>query len=177
VAVSPALASASARRRPSGRAPLYAGVAAVVIGAVAVGGWLLTRPPAAAPDNAPATALVAETTAPAPAPAVVESAPPVEAVPVSADAASPEPAAPAPVRPAPERASATAPAPARPTPAPAAPPAVTLQPAPPVSEPPAPRIEIVPSAPTGPAPTSAERPPSDPDAPIATRPQPLEAGD
>jgi len=38
---------------------------------------------------------------------------------------------------------------------------------------PEPRIEIVPAAPAGPPPTTAEPALVDPDAPIATRPQPL----
>lgn len=168
--VSPGLASAAVRRRPSGRAPLYAGVAAVVIGAVAVGGWMLTRPPVAPAESAPAPALTDEASLPAAAPTpVIEAAPPVEAAPVSEN----ENPAPSPVTP--ERAVATRPAPAR-TPSPsAATPAETLEPAPPPvsTAPTAPEIGILPAAPVGPPPTAAERPPSDPDAPIATRPQPL----
>ena len=56
---------------------------------------------------------------------------------------------------------------------PAAAPAETAPPPAP-AETPTPRIEIVPPTPAGPPPTAAERPPADPDAPIATRPQPLQ---
>ncbi|MDZ4112298.1 MAG: hypothetical protein U1E18_22245, partial [Brevundimonas sp.] len=45
---SPARASVDARRMGS-RAPLYAGIAAAAVGALAFGGWMLTRGPSEAP--------------------------------------------------------------------------------------------------------------------------------
>lgn len=159
----------AARRRPAGRLPVYAGVAAAVIGAVAAGGWMLTRPPAA-PPAAPVSAEPA--VAPSiPAPATIAAATVVEAVPVAEQPVAE--AAPASAATAVRAATVDRPAQASPVVRPPAPVAYEApQPAPtPVAT--EPRIEIVPVEPAGPPPTSAERPSADPDAPIATRPQPL----
>lgn len=171
-AVGSTLRAASARGKASGRTVLYGGVAAAVIAAVAVGGWLMTRAPTTAPVPAAmdAPASMAAIEAPATVPAVV---------PTPAEMEEPTPVATAP-EPAPVRTRAVTPAVARPTPSrPVAataarttpPPRTTAAPPPVITT--APLIEIAPTQPAGPPPTEAERPPADPDAPIATRPQPV----
>ncbi len=171
--VSPVLATASARRS-GGRLPLYAGVAVAVVAVAAVGVWMLTRPPAAPP--------AVEVAVP---PAVLAPQPDAEplSVPIEAEAvaleetvsqpvAAPPPAAAAPASPVPARREAAPPPAVQPAPVQPAQATPTLTP-PTGTVAPSPLIEIVPAQPAGPPPTSAERPPVDPDAPITTRPQPL----
>ena len=158
----------SAARKSPSRTPLYAGIALAAVTVLALGGWIWTR----SPVETPAPTVVA-----APAPAVPateillpESLPtPVPVTEPAAEAPPSEVAVP------PARPTATAATPARTPPPPTARPA---SPAPEVVAPPpavttAPLIEIVPAPVPGPAPTEAERPSTDPDAPIATRPQPI----
>jgi hypothetical protein len=165
-------------RRPS-RMPVYVGGGIVALLLAAGGAWLVTRPDVPAPAPVVAGAAVP--------PAPVASGTPVVETPVSVEPVSipvPEPA----------RAAAAAPAvttsvarPAavanRPAQAPASipvavaprqaqrPPVVTTpapQPAPPVIS--VRPLEVVPTPP----PTAARAAPTDPDAPIQTRPQPLD---
>lgn len=169
-----ALEAASARGTSSGRLPLYAGGAAAALAAVAVGGWFLTRSPAGAPATSvpPAPALAAPTVPldaapvePAPVETATPAQPePAEVVPAPATttrAAPPPATTSAPVRAAPAPSQAQAPAQPTPSPVVAPPPVIVTQPLP---EP----------EPVTPPPTAAERPSADPDAPITTRPQPLD---
>jgi hypothetical protein len=138
--------------KPAGRMALYAWIAVAALAVLVLGGWIWGRTPAVPP--APATV-----TEPAPVIPTPEAAPPetlLAPVVVTEPAAPSALAVPPPVRP-----TIPAPAPAR-TPPPgvvAQPPAVTT---------PTPVIVIAP-----PAPTEAERPSTDPDGPVATRPQPI----
>jgi Meckel syndrome type 1 protein len=175
--VSPALAAASGRRKSSGRLPLYAGGALAALAAVAGAVWLLNRPDAVPP--APPVVAEAPTTLDA-LPAAPVAAIPDEGAPVEA-ASEPVPpvaeVAAAPVVVAPRAAPSPAPASAGPTPRPA-PAQAQAAPTPvPPAIAPAPLVEIAPVRPAGPPPTAAERPTADPDAPIATRPQPLDQDD
>ena len=163
--VTGALQAASARGKSSSHLPLYAGGAVVVLAAVAVGGWMLTRSPAEKPvaPVAPLTSPVAEPVeiATVETPVVAESEPAATPpAPAVAPAATPARTAPA----------------ATVTPAPARPATTTAQPTQrPVEAPPPVAIVTQPlpePTPAAPPPTAAEHPPSDPDAPILTRPQP-----
>jgi Meckel syndrome type 1 protein len=157
-----------AARKPASRVPLYAGIALAAVTVLALGGWIWTRPPVEAP--VPAVAVEPAPAMPAADPVPPESLPaPVAAVETAAEAPAPEVSAP-PVVPA-ARPPAAAATPAR-TPSPTVRPAPV---APEVIAPPpvaaAPLIVIAPAP--GPAPTAAEPRSTDPDAPIATRPQPI----
>lgn len=162
---------AAAVRKPVSGTPLYAGIALAAVTVLALGSWIWTRSPAEAPPPVPAAPVAPTVAAPpaptigtlvdeaAPAPEIVEAAPETPELPAPAAASRPVEPPPAAVR---------APSPAAP---PASPPAETVVPPPPVAA--APLIEIVPVEPAGPPPTAAEPPQTDPDAPIATRPQPI----
>lgn len=156
-AASPAPAGPKSVRKAVNRTPIYAGIAVATVAVLALGAWILTRSPAAAP--APVT--VAPATTPVPEIPV----PPVIAAEISTDAAVPVTPAARPTAAAPVATRAPAPVVSR-----AAPPPPEII-APPPATTPAPPIVIV--QPPGPLPTEAERPPADPDAPVATRPQPL----
>lgn len=164
-------------RRITNRMPLYAGIALAALAVLALGAWIWTRPPATAPAPA-ATVVAAETLPSVPVPAIPPAAiVPAETppAPVIAEAAgTPGPATPAPalrpvtpppaaVRPPPVGVRPAGPAPA-PAPARVTPPPVVVT---------APLIEIAPAPAPGPQPTAAERPQTDPDAPVLTRPQPI----
>jgi eukaryotic-like serine/threonine-protein kinase len=152
------------------RLPVLAGIAAVLVLALAGGGWFLSRPTATPP------AQVAETTPAASQPAPSPSAPsppapntPVPAAPVAAPTVAPvQPAqpvlAPAPAAPAPVITTAAASAP--PTPAPAQ---IVAKPAPPPS--------IAAAAPAPPAATTAPAAPATTatPAPVASQPPPQPA--
>lgn len=159
--------AAGAVRKPASRVPLYAGIAVAAATVLALGGWIWTRPPSEAPVPA---AIVAAPT-PTPAVPVVEAILP-ESTPVPAPVTEAVVETPAPVvAPPAARPAATIPAPVRTPPPPAARPAspapVAVAPQPTVTPPPV--IVIAPD----PAPTEAERPSTDPDGPMATRPQPV----
>lgn len=174
--VSPALIAATARRKPSGRLPLYAGLVAVLVAGVAAGAWWMNR---SSTPVAPTTVPTAAAVVPAPIEAVaVPPAAPPATVPVAAPPAVPAASSPAPVlRPTlpvstaarPAAPARTAPAtPARVAPAPTAsvsPPPLGIQTTP---------LVIVPTAPAPPPPTAAQPSAADPDAPVQTRPQPLD---
>lgn len=159
----PVSAAVEPAHRTSSRTPLYAGLAVAAVAVLAFGGWMLTRGPGATPEPAASPADVGpDDVAPALLTPIAESAPagstPVEPAPGPVAA----PATPVP--------AATEVAEPRPVPS------VPSRVASPVAEPAAapvvpPPVEI---APAGPPPTAAEPPPSDPNAPIATRPQPLD---
>ncbi len=157
-------------RHASSRMPLYAGIAAVAVIGVASAVWFATRPDTASVPATPAPTVPLDAAVPVPFPAA--SAPVAEAVPIEA--------VPAPVVPArtPTPAATTERPVTSPTPRPAPAPTVQAPPSPPSptpqSEPPAPVIVVAPLAPAGPPPTVAQAPQVDPDAPIVTRPQPLE---
>lgn len=154
---------AAGTRKPANRTPLYAGIAIAAVVLLAVGGWIWTRPPTEVSAPVPVAVPPAPATAPEipPAPAAAVVALPDKAAPVAATV-PPRPTAAAPAR-------TRAPEPvARPA---ASPPPERLAPPVPVAN--APLIEIVPGPPPTPAPIEAERAPTDPDAPIATRPQPI----
>lgn len=139
----------------SGRWPIVAAVAAIVV----IGGfiWLATLPAATPP--------VAADAAPVAAVPLVEEASSVEAAPAPA-AAAPVPEVSAPVAPA--AAPVIAPA-RRPEPSPTAPITVAPRPAD-AARPPA--IEVAPLVVDPPTPAAPA--PTNPDAPIATQPQPLD---
>lgn len=176
--VAPSYARVSAKR--SSRSPLYVGGAVVVLALVAGGVWFASLP---SPPDAP----VAAAAPVAPAPVAVEppvtsvaEPVPVEAVtaPVPAAVSAAVPAATVANRPAAARPATaqTSPATATATPRPAQTPPVTRAPAPQSVAPPAITVQpltVTPPSPT-PAPTAARNAPSDPDAPITTRPQPLD---
>jgi predicted Ser/Thr protein kinase len=168
----PAPAPAPAAKPAGTRLPLLAGIAAVVVVALAGGAWFLLRP--AAPPPSPSATITAATPAPAPPPAKVAEAQP----------------APAPPTPPPPPAATPAPAPQPPQPAPAAPaaeappvqpaPAAEAQPAaPPSAEPaqpqPAPVAEAQPAAPPPAEPAQARPAPPVQPAPTAPPPPPVEA--
>ena len=179
------LAAASARRKASpNRLALYAGIAAVVVAGVGLTVWLTGRdaptpvtgavtPPPIAPAEGVSTA--DETTVVPPSAAGGVAATPVAPAPAPVT----RPAAPAPSRPA----TTARPAPARPARAPtrtpaASPPAPSTATTEPAAAPPPPAITTAPLVvtvpPAGPPPTAAQPAATDPDAPIVTRPQPLE---
>lgn len=149
--------------KPASRMPLYAAIALAALAVIALGGWIWMRPPA----ETPVPAAVAAPVLPVPAEAVavpddlpsgVAVATPVGGSPASGTPAPPASPVAAPVpRPAADRTAAPTPRVAVPVPV------VT----------PDPMIPIAPAPAAGPAPTEAERPSTDPDSPIATRPQPI----
>ncbi len=158
-------------RRP-GRMPLVAGGILAALGAVAVGIWWLNRAPVA-PGQTEGTPAVAETTAEPVLPpvAVSESAP--AAVPPVSTAVTTTPVIPAANRP--QRQVAERPSPRTPAaPVTASRPAdIAVSPAPTTTAPPV-VIEMAPPVAAAPLPTTAAPPVSDPDAPVVTRPQPLD---
>lgn len=165
--IRPVSAAASEKSRRTSRLPLMVGAGLAASVAVVAGVWTLTRSEDATSTTAPVEAGVEAPAPPAPvrADAVAERQAPVAETTVPMEAAS------QPVREAPAVASVqparrTTPAP---VPSEAAPPPVVA--APQIDT--APLIEPAP-IPAGPAPTTAERPTSDPDAPVLTRPQPLD---
>ena len=152
-----------AARKPgrTSRLPLMIGAGVVASVAIIAGVWTLTRdgasdglavPPPEAPAGATTVPLVAEAV-PLEAPVVPSAAP--EPIVSEAPAVARTPPAQSPA--------------ATPVQRETQPPAVV---APPQIET-APLVEPTP-VPAGPAPTTAERPVSDPDAPVLTRPQPLD---
>lgn len=175
-AVAPIVAPISTSGRPSraktSRTPLYVGIVAVAVIAIAATVWFTSR------DGSTVAPAEPVTTAPP-----VPSQPPLDATPLTAPtlevpqstANTPTPAPAATAEPQPTapttRAtpSAETPTPARPTSAP-----VVETPAP-VQ---APTIEVAPlvviAPPAGPPPTAAQPQSTDPDAPVVTRPQPLD---
>lgn len=161
--------------RKTSRMPLIAGGAVAVLAVAAAGVWWVNRAPVApaAASVAPATSLPASTEA-VPAAAPVADATPATATSEATTTASTPTTAP--VASPPNRAETTpsprTTTPASPRPAPASTPAPT--PAPTVQSPPPVVIEIAPTQPVGPPPTIAAPPTSDPDAPVVTRPQPLD---
>ncbi len=178
VSVSPVVVAADAAdtvppvsvgRKSPNRVPLYAGIALAAVTVLTLGGWIWTRPrvEAAAPAVAAVPALVP--------PAPVAGTLPPEGAPVSVPVTeAPVEAPDRVVAPPVARPTATVPAPARATPPPAIrPPSVPVAVAPPPTDTPPPETLFAPAPEPGPAPTEAERPSSDPDAPIATRPQPV----
>jgi len=159
--------------RKTSRMPLIAGGAVAVLAVAAAGVWWVNRAPVApAASVAPATSLPASTEA-VPAAAPVADATPATATSDATTTASTPTTAP--VASPPTRTETTpsprTTTPAAPRPAPASTPAPT--PAPTVQSPPL-VIEIAPTQPVGPPPTIAAPPTSDPDAPVVTRPQPLD---
>lgn len=159
-AAGPAAPAARARQAPS-RTLLYLGIAAAAVAVLVLGSRVLVRAPADTPVT-PASAVPAPVAAPAATP--IEASEASEAAPaLSTVAAEPTPV-PAPAEP------VVAPAPAAaPRAAPPVQPPAVVTPAPEAAAPP-----LVVIAPAGPPPTAAEPPPSDPGAPIETRPQPLD---
>jgi hypothetical protein len=166
--VSPHPAVGTTIRKPARRAPLYAGIAFAAVTVLALGSWIWTRSPAEAPTPAATFAAPLVPTAETP---VVERPPAPTVAEIAPEA--PAPAAPLPVTRSAEPLPAATPpavvraAPPEPAPAPEAvapPPAVVTTPL----------IEIAPAPVPGPAPTAARPPQTDPDAPIPTRPQPLD---
>jgi Meckel syndrome type 1 protein len=151
--------------RIANRTPLYVGIALAALAVLALGAWIWTRPPATAPE--PAATVAADTVLSVPAPAVpVPAIVPAETLPapVVAEAVlTPGPVTPAAgLRPATlPPAAVRAPAPT-PTPARVAPPPVVVP---------------APAPAPGPQPTAAERPQTDPEAPVTTRPQPIGPGE
>ncbi len=175
----PALSRATGKTGSS-RLPLYVGAGVVVIAGVAAAVWFLRPQPAAAPAS---TSPVVVTEA---APALT---PPVESAPI----ATPEPVPSAPATTAPVAASVSAPArpttsaPAQTRPAAAATstrpaaqvptPTATRTPVPaqtPAAPPPQIVVAPIVVAPAAPPPTAARPQTTDPDAPMSTRPQPLD---
>jgi len=151
--------------KPVNRTALHAGIAIAMLTVLALGGWIWTRSLVEVPAPVAVAAPVPTVLAPSvlapdvtpeslPAPVVVTE-PAVETPAIIPPAVRPAVAASAP-------APAVAPTPVR-----------LATPAPAVSAPPL--IETAPAPAPAPAPalTEAERPQADPDAPIATRPQPL----
>jgi hypothetical protein len=168
--VAPAYAKTKAQR-PS-RTPLYVGAAVVVLALAAGGVWMATR--SSAPEAPVAATAPAAAIAPAAESTVIETAP-VATTPVAETPAvtAPAPAATRPatttVRTPPAPVAATPrgvqrpPVATSPTSQPAAPPAITVQP-----------LVVTPPPVQTPPPTAARTAPVDPDAPISTRPQPLD---
>ena len=183
-----------ARKTGASRLPLYIGAGVVLIAAIGAGAWLLrpkpVAPPAAVEVVAPGSTSTPVQTAPTP----VVAPEPVETPPVSTAAEAPvvtsAPAQAAPVRPTPVRPTTTRPTTVEsPTPTrPATRPTAQTNPAPvrtaPVATRPAPttapQITVAPiiappvSQPASPPPTAARSQSADPNAPISTRPQPLD---
>jgi hypothetical protein len=165
--IPPVSAAASDKSRRTSRLPLMVGAGLAASVAVVAGVWALTRSGDAPGTTAPVEAQVEASAPPAPvrADAVAERQAPAAETTVPVEAAS------QPVRESPSVASVQ---PARrTTPAPvqsaALPPPVVAVPQ--IDT--APLIEPAP-VPASPPPTTAERPTSDPDAPVLTRPQPLD---
>jgi hypothetical protein len=154
------------------RTPLYIAAAAVVVIGAPVATWLITRSNSeSAAPSVPEVPVAAD----AP-PAAVETTPDAVAEPVAAPLTN----APAPVvsrRAAPRRAAATS---AETLAANTAAPAVATPPATVAAAPVAPPPVVVvaptpePAQPAGPPPTAARPTQSDPDAPVVTKPQPLD---
>ncbi len=173
--------AAPVRTQRPGRLPLYAGAAAALVAGLGLGAWWLSRGAPATPEAAPATAA---DVAPMPVTRAPEAAgSPADATPLPASpgsagiaAAATPPAGPAPAPgPTPAAPRASEPQPGSPTLANRPGVAAVTPPPAPANDPPL--IVVAPSEPApppGPPPTAAERPPADPDAPITTRPQPLD---
>ncbi|CAN5206809.1 hypothetical protein BH09PSE1_BH09PSE1_07160 [soil metagenome] len=184
VETAPVVAPSYARPRAKrSRTPLYVGAAVVVLAVVAGGVWLTVRPGA---PEAPSAAAVTPPVVTAP-PVIAEVAP-TSPESVAEAAPSPAPLVFAPVAPfsraAEPRAAVTRPAvvPARATPTPAASAPRAVQPARAAAAPTPQRVAppaivvqplTVTPAPS-PPPTAARPTQTDPDAPISTRPQPLD---
>ena len=168
------------------RTPLYIGAGVVLIAVIGAGAWFLRPQPTVAPNPAEATVPVStQPLLPAVPPPVVEpDSIPVPAASSTSDAPVVAPAAsPAPVRPPTARPTTVQPAttPAtrpvtrptvQPQPAPARPAPTAIQTAPTR----APQIVVAPivAPPASPPPTAARSQSTDPNAPISTRPQPLD---
>ena len=168
----PAVAAPSAVVRPSTgprRWPLYAGAALAVLAVGAGVVWMLTRPEPPVPTvetTAPVSTPVFETpTASSTAPVETPSEVTVPVAP-TASVSAPETDVPARAPTAPLSRPTTQPAAPVTT---AAPPPVVILAPPPVAEPDPAPVEV----PVGPPPTAARPQANDPDAPIVTRPQPL----
>lgn len=176
VAAPPSLGLARPARQGSSRAPLVLGAGLLIVALIAGGLWLFrqTTPSLPVSEDAPSTPLAIESAASATRP--IETTPPVAARPVrqaassAADDRTIAPASPAvAVRTRPE-------SPVQPVAAATSPPPVVVNNPPAPIPLPSPRVEppVVVVAPPTPPPTSAERAPSDPDASVPTRPQPLD---
>ena len=153
------------------RLPLFAGAAVAAVAVGAAGIWWINRAPDA--PVTPVPEVVAPTVVtPVLAVPATETAPPPAVSPAVSDPA------PATATPRPGANAATTTAPVRPVPSTASrpAPAVTTTPTPaPTVQTPAPVvIEIAPTQPASPPPTTAAPPTSDPNAPVVTRPQPLD---
>jgi Meckel syndrome type 1 protein len=149
--------------KPASRMPLYAGIALAALAVIALGGWIWMRPPA----ETPVPAVVAAPVLPVPAEAVAVP----DDLPSEVAVATPVAGSPAPGIPAPTASPVAAPVPRPAADRPAAPTPRVAVPVTVVT--PDPMIPIAPAPAAGPAPTEAERPSTDPDSPIATRPQPI----
>ncbi|MBB5747314.1 hypothetical protein [Brevundimonas variabilis] len=161
----------SVRARPASRTPIYAGIAAVAVIGVAAAAWFAFRPGSATTPEIPVPA--ASITTPPAAPAqVAASVPDVEPDPAEPNAVeAPPPASPIASGPSPSATPASnRPVAAIRTASPARTESV------PSSQPQAPAIVVAPlePVPAGPPPTVAQPSQTDPDAPILTRPQPLD---
>lgn len=149
--------------KPASRMPLYAWIALAALAVIALGGWIWMRPPA----ETPVPAAVAAPVLPVPAEAVAVP----DSVPAGVAVATPVVAIPAPESPAPPATPVAARVPLPATGRPATPTPQVAATVPEVTPDPMARIVPVPVA--GSAPTEAERPSTDPESPIATRPQPI----
>ena len=167
------VASRAFARNGGNRTPLYIAAAAVVVISAPVATWLITRSNSDTAPAAPATSAVLA--APTPAASAVEAAP----APVDTPVAAPQtPAAPRAVTrsPAPRRAEAASSETlaANPRPAPVVASPATVAPAPVVVIAPPVEAASEPVQPAGPPPTAARPAQSDPNAPVVTKPQPLD---
>lgn len=160
-------------RRITNPMPLYAGIAVAALAVLALGAWIWTRPAKVPPPEAAVAA--AETMPSVPVPAII----PAETLPrvVAAEAAvTPEPATPGPgLRPATPLPAAVRPPAVGPRPIVSAPTPAPRSVAPPPAVVTIPLIAVAPAP--APQPTAAERPQTDPDAPVTTRPQPISPGE
>ncbi|WEK58254.1 MAG: hypothetical protein P0Y52_01585 [Candidatus Brevundimonas phytovorans] len=174
------IAARAAPRKAANRTPLYIAAAAVVVIGAPVATWLITRSNSEpAPEASSAASDVSALEASSPAAAVpasgIVAAAPSEALPVAAPtqpvATNAVRRAAAPRR-APVAASAATLAANTAAPAVTAPPLVAAPATPPPVVVIAPALE--PAQPAGPAPTVARPTQSDPNAPVVTKPQPLD---
>lgn len=149
--------------KPASRMPLYVAIALAALTVIALGGWIWMRPTA---ETSVPTA-VAAPGLPVPAEAVAVP----DSVPAAVVVATPVVATPAPENPAPPATPVAARVPLPATGRPATPAPRVAATVPVVT--PDPIIGTVPAPVAGPAPTEAERPSTDPESPIATRPQPI----
>ncbi|PZO38270.1 MAG: hypothetical protein DCE92_06355 [Alphaproteobacteria bacterium] len=169
----PVPARPAVRSQPTSRMPLYAGFAVMAVIGIAAAAWVLMRPEPATAPAAPVPEAVPEAMPALPLPEATVPAGSVETLPrVQTNPAEPDPEVVTRTRPVTPSVRSVAPATASPAPAVR----VQVQPQP---RPAAPAIVVAPldPLPAGPPPTVAQPSQTDPDAPILTRPQPLDQAD